>query len=89
MTDLCPRYGVNPIPYLPNLSPEQVEMRKAEYKRGAIQLKRELLKTPEGRQHVRVDRRGEPVWDEAVNGEFVVLVVKTNKGDGLTEFGRI
>ena len=54
-----------------------------------MELKREVLKTSVGRQHVPVDSKGDPVWDDAINGEFVVLLVKINKGDGLTEFGRV
>ncbi|KAK4945778.1 hypothetical protein LTR10_015126 [Elasticomyces elasticus] len=56
---------------------------------GRGELKRELLRTPEGRTYVKTNTRGEPLWDESINGEFVVLVVKINKGDGLTEYGPV
>jgi hypothetical protein len=82
-------YGVNPLRYWKDPSPAEVEARKAAHKKGALEVKRELLKTTEGRTNIKTNARGEPLWDDDVHGEFVVLVVKINKGDGLTEYGRI
>lgn len=50
---------------------------------------REMLKYPETRSFIPVDARGEPVWDEAKNGEFYVIVVKIGKERGLQELGRV
>lgn len=44
---------------------------------------------PEARAYVPVDGNGEPAWDESINGEFALIVVKIDKGSGLTEFGRV
>jgi hypothetical protein len=83
------RYGVNPIPYLPPPpTKEQAEARKAAFKKESMKLKRELLKMPEARSYIPVDEKGEPIWNEEINGEFVVLV-KIDKGRGLKEFGRV
>ncbi|KIV83578.1 hypothetical protein PV11_05594 [Exophiala sideris] len=82
-------YGVNPSPYLKEKSPAEIEAQKAQCKEASLKLKRELLRTPEGRTYVKTNARGEPLWDESINGEFVVLVVKINKGDGLTEYGPV
>jgi len=54
-----------------------------------MDMKRAMLKQPEARKYIPVDARGEPVWDEKKNGQFVVLVVRINKGDGLTEYGQV
>jgi hypothetical protein len=59
------------------------------HKRESMKLKREMLKHAEGRRIIPGDAQSEPVWDEAKNGQFVVLVVKINKGDGLTEGSRV
>ncbi|KAI1608819.1 hypothetical protein EDD36DRAFT_94440 [Exophiala viscosa] len=79
-------YGVSPLPYLKEQSLAEIEARKAKFKEAALKLKRELLRTPEGRTYIKTNARGEPLWDESIHGEFVVLVVKINKGDGLTEY---
>ena len=83
-------YGVNPIPFLPP-PPTQAEAdaRKASFKEKSLGVKRELLKNSEARPYIPVDARGEPVWDEEKNGEFVVIVVRTDKGRGLSEFGTV
>lgn len=84
------RYGVNPVPYLPPPpKPAEVTARRAAYKGLMMELKREMLKPPEGRKYIPVDAHGEPVRDEAKDGEFVVLVVKIYKRRGLEEFGRV
>lgn len=44
---------------------------------------------PEARKYIPVDEKGEPIWREEVNGEFVVIVMKIDKGRGLNEFGRV
>ncbi|KAF2134011.1 hypothetical protein P153DRAFT_427887 [Dothidotthia symphoricarpi CBS 119687] len=82
-------YGVNPGPYIPTLSKEELTRRKAIFKKNSMDLKRAMLKSAEGRKVIPVDDDGEPLWDDAVNGQFVVLVDKINKGDGLTEYGRV
>jgi len=81
-------YGVNPLPYLKEKSAAEIEEQKAVYKEAALKMKRELLKT-EARPYIKTDARGEPLWDESIDGEFVVLVVKINKGDGLTEYNQV
>jgi hypothetical protein len=81
---------VDPTPWLPALTKEQIEKSKAEFKVQSMNLKRAMLKEhPEGRQYIPVDADGEPVWDEAVHGQYAMLVVKINKGDGLTEYGPV
>jgi hypothetical protein len=79
------RHGANPITFLPNFTQAQLERNKAEFKRNSTKIKRAILKLPEGRKYIPVDAQGVPVWDEAKNGQFVVIVVKIHKGDGLTE----
>ncbi len=82
-------YGINPLPYFKEPTIAEAEKRRAVYKEGMMKIKRKMMKTPEGRGYIPVDGRGNPVWDEAVNGEFTMLVVKINKGNGLTEYRRI
>lgn len=43
----------------------------------------------EAAECIKVDALGEPIWDESINGEFVVIVVKVDNGDGLNEFGMV
>lgn len=84
------RYGIDPRPWLPVLTEAQIEQRKAEFKQQSMKLKLAMLKeSPEAREYIPVDRSGQPIWDEKKHGEYVVIVVKINKGDGLTEFGSI
>lgn len=52
-----------------------------------MKMQRQMLKHSEGRKYIPVDARGEPIWNEAKNGEFCVLLVKIDKGRGLQEFG--
>lgn len=53
------RYGVNPVPYLPPPpKPAEVRARRAAYKELVMELKREMLKTPEGRKYIPVDAHG-------------------------------
>jgi hypothetical protein len=81
---------VDPTPWLPVLTKEQIEHGKAEFKAQSMELKRAMLKEyPEGRQYIPIDAYGEPVWDEKVHGQYAVLVVEINKGDGLTEYGPV
>lgn len=55
----------------------------------SMDLMREMRKNPRMRPFIPVDAHGEPIWDEAKNGEFCVIVVKIDKGRGLQEFGRV
>lgn len=48
-----------------------------------------MLKHPEARAVTPVDSRGELIWDDAKNGQFVLIVVKIDKDQGLLEFGRV
>lgn len=58
--------------------------------RGLSEVKTEMLKrNREAREHIQVDEKGEPVFDEKVPGEFTALVVKIREGGGLKEFGRV
>ena len=82
-------YGVNPLPYVKEPTAELVERRGAIYKEGMMKIKQLMLEKAEVRQYIKVDGRGIPIWDEAVNGEFTMLVVKINKGDGLMEYGTV
>ncbi|KAF2111381.1 hypothetical protein BDV96DRAFT_690299 [Lophiotrema nucula] len=82
-------YGADPTNYIPSLTPAQEAKRKAEFKKNSMAMKRQMLKHPEGRKAIRVDTRGDPLWDEEINGQFVVIVTRINKGDGLTEYGDI
>jgi hypothetical protein len=59
------RYGVNPIPYLPNFTQEQLDHQKAVFKRESMKVKRKMLEQPGAAEFIPVDARGEPVWDEA------------------------
>jgi hypothetical protein len=54
-----------------------------------MDMKRAMLKEPEASKSIPVDARGEPIWDEKKNGQWVVMVHKINKGDGLTEYGEV
>jgi hypothetical protein len=49
----------------------------------------ETLKLPEARKYIPVDRAGEPIWNEEVNGELALTIVKIDKGRGLKEFGGV
>jgi len=55
----------------------------------SMKMMRKMLNFPGGRNYIPVDARGQNVWDEVKNGEFVVLVVKIDKGRGLQAFGRV
>lgn len=83
------RYGVDPVPHVPKLTNAQIARQKAEFKKNSMAMKRKMLEQPEGRKYIPADENGEPIWDEKKNGQFVVLVVKINKGDGLTEYGEV
>lgn len=81
---------MNPIPFLPpSPTQEQIEARKAEFKERSLKIKRQMLRRPEGRATIPVDKDGEPVWDEKIHGEFAFIVVKIDKEKGLTEFGEV
>lgn len=76
---LAAEYGVDPLPYFVEKTELEKEERKRKFKQESMKLKREMLKTEMGRRYIPTDASGEPVWDEAVNGEFVVLVEKIPK----------
>lgn len=81
-------YGVNPIPCLPPPpTMEEEAQQKAEFKEKSLATKREMLKHAETRKYIPTGPKGEPVWDEKKMGQFALLVVKIDKGDGLDEFG--
>lgn len=77
-----------PVPYN-ELPTQEIEARKVAFKREDMKVKREMLKHPEARSVIPVDSRGEPVWDDAKNGQFVLIVVRIDKYQGLQEFGRV
>ncbi|KAF2103749.1 hypothetical protein NA57DRAFT_50618 [Rhizodiscina lignyota] len=85
-------YGV-PWTYMPTPKPEwtgpQAEAMKAKFKEASLQVKRQLMKNPEARRYIPTNANGDIVWDEEKNGQFAVLVVKIDKGDGLREFGEV
>ncbi|KAI0841455.1 hypothetical protein F5Y06DRAFT_259540 [Hypoxylon sp. FL0890] len=85
-------YGV-PWTYMGTPGPEmtgpEAEAMKAMFKKSSLELKRELMKTDEGKKAIPVDQHGNIIWDEEKNGQFVVLVVKIDKGDGYQEFGKV
>ena len=85
-------YGV-PWTYLPTPATEmtgpEAAHKKALHKQKSLQMKRAMLKTAEGRRIIPVDDRGEPIWDEAKNGQFALIVVRIDKNEGLQEFGRV
>ena len=85
-------YGV-PWTYLPTPATEETgptaAHRKAVFKQKSLDMKRAMLKLPDGKKYIPVDDRGEPIWDEAKNGQFALIVVKIDKGEGLQEFGRV
>jgi hypothetical protein len=83
------RYGIDPTSWLLVMTQIQIEHCKAVYNKDSLRMKREMLKHPESRPYIPVDKHGEPIWDEKINGQYTVLVVKINKGDGLTEYGEI
>lgn len=81
---------MDPTPWLPVLTKQQMKHRKAVFKAKSLELKRAMLKAdPEARNIIPVDARGEPVWDEKIHGEYAVLVVKISKADGVTEYGPV
>ncbi|KIK67560.1 hypothetical protein GYMLUDRAFT_257417 [Collybiopsis luxurians FD-317 M1] len=83
-------YGVDPIPFLPP-PPSKAEerARKAKFREGSLKLKREMLRNEKTRAHIRVDAHGEPIYSEEIGGQFALIVVKIDKGSGLTEFGEV
>ena len=79
-------YGV-PWTYLPTPATEETgpkaAHRKALFKQKSLQMKRAMLKHPEGKKYIPVDNRGEPIWNEAKNGQFALIVVRIDKSEGL------
>lgn len=61
-------YGVNLLLYWKEPSLAEVEARKAAHKKGSLEVKRELLKTPGARTYIKTNARGEPLWDEDIHG---------------------
>jgi len=60
-------------------------MAQQQFKAKSLELKRAMLQQPEARKFIPVDDQGEPIWDESVDGRYVVLVTKLKKGSGLEE----
>ena len=83
------RYGADPTEYIPTLTPAQEAKRKAEFKESSMAMKRQMLKHPEGRKAIQVDARGEPILNEDINGQIVVIITRISKSDRLTEYGDI
>ncbi|KAI9708402.1 MAG: hypothetical protein M1828_003000 [Chrysothrix sp. TS-e1954] len=86
-------YGVPlrylPVPTIEEIGPE-AEKRKAAFKAESLKVKRQMLReSPESRKFIPTDGKGEPLWSENVNGQFALLVVKIDKGEGLKEFGNV
>ncbi|KAF2671467.1 hypothetical protein BT63DRAFT_453862 [Microthyrium microscopicum] len=81
------QYGVNPIPYLHTRDPKDIDRRNATYKDFQMDLKRRQLKWPSGKDTVQVDERGDPIWDEAVDGQFALQIYLIDKDDGSSEYG--
>ena len=77
-----------PTPATEMTGPE-ADYRREVFKRESLKLKRYMLTTPQGREQIPADANGEPIWDEAKNGQFALIVVKIDKGEGLQEFGLI
>ena len=82
-------YEVNPLSYVKEPTPKEAERRRAACKVGSLKLKQEILKTGDGSRYVKVEARGNPVWDEASHEEFTLLVVKINRGNGMTAYGNV
>jgi len=60
-------------------------MDRQQHKAKSMGLKRAMLQHPEARKFIPVDNEGNPVWDESINGRYVVNVAKLKKGSGLEE----
>lgn len=76
---LAAEYGVDALAfYVEPIEREKVERRRR-FKEESMRLKREMLKTGRGKWYIPTDARGEPVWNEAVNGQYVVVVEKIAK----------
>jgi hypothetical protein len=88
------RFGCDPLlaaPPTPRtlaeiaLAARKEELGKQQFKANSMKLKRAMLQDPEARKYIPVDSQGEPVWDESINGRYVVIVTKLKKGSGLEE----
>ena len=88
------RFGCDPLlaaPPTPRTSAEvalaarKEEMARQQFKAKSMALKCAMLQHPEARKYIPVDSKGEPVWDESINGRYVVIVAKLKKGSGLEE----
>ena len=76
---LAAEYGVDPLRFYVEPSEAEKAVRKRRFKEASMQLKKEMLKTVKARPYVKVEASGEPVWDEAVSGEFAVVVERIAK----------
>ena len=88
------RFGCDPLLVAPPtpctpaevaLAARNEEVARQQFKAKSMEMKRFMLQLPEARKHIPVDCQGEPVWDESINGRYVVLVTKLKKGSGLEE----
>lgn len=61
------------------------EMSREQYKTTSLEKMRAMLQHAESRKDIPVDRHGEPIWDELINGRYVVMITKLKKGSGLEE----
>ncbi|KZV87847.1 hypothetical protein EXIGLDRAFT_839635 [Exidia glandulosa HHB12029] len=55
----------------------------AKYKVTSMRIKREMARAARGTEHegsVKTDARGQPLWDEEVNGQYVVILSRLHKG---------
>ncbi len=91
---LAIRFGCDPLlaaPPTPRtpaevaLAARKEEMVRQQYKAKSMELKRAMLQLSETRRYIPVDSQGNPVWDESINGRYVVKVAKLKKGSGLEE----
>jgi hypothetical protein len=86
-------YSINPVPIVDSDSGPTAKMkeeRRRAFKEQSLKLKKVILSTnPDAAKYIKVDARGEPIWDDRINGEFTVIVVKIDKGNGLKEFGSV
>ena len=83
-----PLIAATPIPKTPAeiaQAAEREEGKRATFKKHMLEVYRVLLKQPEGKQAIKVDSQGEPLWDDAIHGQYTVLVARLEKGDGLKE----
>lgn len=85
------RWGANPEPFIfyprSKRELEVWETQRAQaarsFKMNSMKMLRVLVERSKGTEHegtVRTDARGEPLWDEEINGQYCAILTRLHKG---------